>query len=196
MTNFHAWKRRLWGQNYPIENGPPLLDGSGAPIIPGTGPGPYAGLSDDGPTAPGNPVVLTLAGTTNADGVIIVMLAEADGSWTQVNWIFNPGETAADIASLLALAFDLLNPTGWDPVTTVGGAITFTPDTARTVSGYVLYGPADLKAVQQSHGPANRKAVQQSNDPTAPPAPAPAPSPRAKAKAKKKPAPQSADDMA
>ena len=153
--SYHAWKRRLWGPDYPIENGPPFLDRKGTPIIPGTGPGPSAGLSDDGPIAPGNPVVLTLAGTTNAAGAIIVMLAEADGSWTQVNWIFNPGETAADIASFLVLAFNTLNFTGWDPATTNGGAITFTPDTARTVSAYVLYGNTNLSAAQQSDDPAD-----------------------------------------
>lgn len=148
--SYHAWKRRLWGSDYPIENGPPFLDGTGAPIFPGTTSGPLGGLDDDGPALGVNPAVVTLSGTATGPGTIIVMLAEADGSWAQANWIFDPGDTAADIAGLLALAFDALNPTGWEETTAVDGAITFTPDTARTVSAYVLYGTANLSASQQS----------------------------------------------
>ena len=150
MTNFHAWKRRIWGPDYPFENGPPYRDpGTGAPILPGgVTTGPFNGIDDDGPAGPGNPITLTFSGTaTDTLNVGVLILDQSAGApeggrWAGATITVQNGATADAVAAALAARFDAYSWPGMLPVGVAGAALTFTPQAAGTLEGWVIYSPA------------------------------------------------------
>lgn len=163
MTKYHEWKRRLWGGEYPIENGPPYRDpATGAPILPGGAQGgPLNGMDDDGPQT-GNPVVITFTGTLTANTIVTVLIddqtasAPAGGRWVGAETpTMASGATAAQVASQIAANFESRSWPGWVSAVAVGDQVTFTPQAAGTATGFALYeGVAGVAAIGNPVPPA------------------------------------------
>ena len=144
MTKYHEWKRRLWGGDYPIENGPPFQDPDGNPVWPGLNTGPLNGLDDDGVVS-GNPVVLTFSGTLTADTRVFVVIidetasAPPGGRFVGANIVAPSGSTAAQVGDLVAQDFNARNWSGWISAVNAAGVVTFTPVAAGTAFGEAYY---------------------------------------------------------
>ena len=154
MTAFHAWKRRLWGPDYPFENGPPYLTSDGRPLLPnGIQTGPYQGVDDDGPFSAGHPVVLTFTGTATGPLTVGVLIREEDsGLWAGASATFDTGATADDIGEAIAADFTDLNWDGWASAVNALGVVTFTHTETANSEGWVIYAPAKAGAFQTGGG--------------------------------------------
>ena len=147
MTKYHEWKRRLWGGDYPIENGPPYRLPDGSPVFPGASSGPVNGVDDNGP-ATGNPVVITFSGTATDDTEVLVIIddntasAPAGGRVVGANIVAASGSTANQIGDLIAADFNARAWPGWIGASNAGGVVTFTPQAAGSATGQVFYSTA------------------------------------------------------
>lgn len=137
MTNFHAWKRRIWGPDWPGENGPPFRDAAGVPIPPSNlAPGPVNG-ADDTVGAVGAPSAdITFTGTLTQTTEILIVIQYETGQWASLRTILSGGNTATDIAATFAGIYGGASPIS---ATNVGGVLTVTAPT-NIVEIFVYYG--------------------------------------------------------
>ena len=155
MTAFHAWKRRLWGPDYPFENGPPYLTSDGGPMLPGgIQTGPYRGVDDDGPNT-GNPVVLTFTGTASGPLTVGVMIRDEIGIWVGAAATFATGATADEIGAAIAADFNARNWIGWISAVNALGVVTFNPTGIEDAQGWAIYAPATVGVTQMGADPIN-----------------------------------------
>lgn len=152
MTNYHAWKRRLWGPDYPVENGPPYQDpATGAPMLPGGAQsGPFLGIDDDGPDTANSPAI-TFSGTATDPITVVVFIndttaASGGQQWVGASVTVPGGTTANALALALEADFEARNHTGWIDADVSGGQITFNAQSAGNATATVLYAAGETSA--------------------------------------------------
>jgi hypothetical protein len=139
MTKLHEWRGRLYsGDEYPIENGPPYLSASGAPIVPGAQEGPFNSLDDDGPDTANDPAILFSGTTTAATEVLVFILdgtSPTPNTWVGAQTVVASGATAAQVAAAVETAFEAKGWAGWTGATVATATITFNSTTAAGGGG-------------------------------------------------------------
>jgi hypothetical protein len=147
MSNFHAWKRRLWGPDYPFENGPAFIDpNTGNPMLPGGAQsGPLNGIDDTVEAVPANTIDVTFTGPATADTDVALLVydtgaANPEGKWTGCIVTVADTSDATAIAAAVAAAFDAQNWNGFLDCGVAAGVVTLKLSGAGTIDSVtVLY---------------------------------------------------------
>lgn len=139
MTSLHAWKRRIWGPDYPFENGPPQLDSAGLPIVPDGKPTPFNGISHIQDAPPLASFDITFSGTSGSDEMTVVLWVKTGSRWVGCSALIPPGATATIVADLVRDAFNAQSFAGFNTATAAVGVLTLSVASGTIDAALVNY---------------------------------------------------------